>query len=298
MNSSGYILARIASTFGIHRKTKRLSEAADEMHLLCQAEEILGEDIWEQVEELDEVHVNYWNLRKYQLAIIKLEKKLNKVNNVLEASQEERNAILNHTNEMCQTLEETRDGLIKQSEQIIVKRDEIILRAQQIKRRFEASRTKVAVLTTQDEDGHDGNNSDAIKEERTKLEGYKQEFTQLKKEREEIGGELSKLEIEIEQVDDKLSADRQRLRDESATAYQNIGQANRDKSKLSAEIGTIAEKKKQHFLEIGRYISTHTGTDPICTKICSEHTHLIAQMQSLRSSIALNHKLAVMAGKN
>ncbi len=296
MNSSRYILARIALSFGLTRKVKRLSEAADEMHLLCQAQEILGEDTWEQVEEVEAVHVDYWSLRKHQLAIDKLKKKIEVADAVLEASQEERNALLNQNNDVCEALEEERDDLIKQSEKIIAQRDEIIACAQQIKRRFEASQTKIEVLTTQDKDGHTEDNSSLIEEERMKVVGYKKDFVRLKKERKAIGNKIREFDVKIESVENKIAQDRKRLRSEASDAYQSIGQANRDKSKLSAEVGTIEDKKKQHFAEIGRYISTHVGSDPICTKICNDHSHLVAQIQNLRTSIALNQKLAAMAG--
>lgn len=295
MNSSRYLIARIALTFGLHRKNKRLSEAADEMHLLRQAEEILGEDVWEQTEDVEEISVEYWNLRKYQIAVSKLEKEIAKADTILDTSHDDRNTILNRTNEVCQALEVQRDELIRESERMIAKRDEIVGRAQQIKRRFEASRTKVMVLSEQDEAGHDGDNKLAIKEERNRLSGYKNDFARLKDDREAVGEQIHELDEKITAIEAELGNDRKRLREEASVAYQSIGKANRDKSKLRAEVGVIEGEMKQHFSEVGRYVSTHAGTDPTCTQICKEYSHLIAQMQSLRSSIALNHKLAAMA---
>ena len=295
MNSTRYIFARWALACGIHMKTKRLSEAAEEMHLLRQAEEILGEDVWEQVEEVEEVHIDYWTLRKHQLELAKLEEKIGDADTLLNSSHDERNTILNHTNEVCQELEESRDKLIKGSEELIAKRDEIISRAQQIKKRFDASRTKVAVLSSQETEGYNSDNKSTIEKERKKLAEYKNSFAKLKAERAEIGVELSDFDEKISKIEEELSEDRKKMRSEAASAYQNIGKANRDKSKLCADVGIIEEVKKQHFAEIGRYVSNHAGTDPICTQICKEHSHLVAQMQTLRSSIALNHKLAAMA---
>ena len=86
-----------------------------------------------------------------------------------------------------------------------------------------------------------------------------------------------------------------RLREEASEAYQSIGKANRDVSKLTAEVGLLDLKMQKHRCEIGRYVSNHAGSDATCRQLCKEHSHLVAQMQSLRSSIALNHKLATMA---
>ena len=83
---------------------------------------------------------------------------------------------------------------------------------------------------------------------------------------------------------------------EASEAYQSIGKANRDISQLSAEIGLIELGIQEHFCAIGRYVSNHASTNPVCRQICKDHLSLIAQMQSLRSSIALNNKLVSMAG--
>ncbi len=290
MNSSRYMIARLALSFGLNRKTKRLSEAADEMHILRQAEEILGEDVWEQAEEIEEISVEYWTLRKLILKQRELEDALGKAGAILDTSHEERNAVLNETNQACLALEKKRDELIGHSEALIAERDRVIARAQQIRRKFDASRTKVQVLSGED------NTHEIIKSERKKLAAYKVDFASLKEVRDEVGEKIQKLDDRITKIEAAIAEDRKKLRVEASSAYQSIGKANRDRSKLSAEIGLLEIEMKHHHCEIGRYVSNHAGTDPVCAKICRDHAHLIAQMQSLRSSIALNHKLAAMAG--
>jgi len=46
MNTILYIISRLLLPFSVSRKNKRLKEAAEEMHLLRQAEESLGADVW------------------------------------------------------------------------------------------------------------------------------------------------------------------------------------------------------------------------------------------------------------
>ena len=292
MNSSRYILARLALSFGLNRKGKRLTEAADELHLLRQAEEILGEEIWEHMETVDEVGVHYWNLRKYQIAIDKLEEQINIANESLDASQEIRNDILNQANEQSQPIAETRDELLKKSEKLTAKRDEIVARAQQIKRRIEASQTKLSVIVSENES--DGNQA-IIQAEQEKLAQFKADFILLKKERESVGHRIKDLDQELAAAEAELGDDRKRLREEAAVAYQGIGKANRNKSKLRAEVGVIEVEMRQHFHEIGKYASTHIDTEPVCAELCKEHSQLSAQIQTLRNSIALNHKLAAQA---
>lgn len=284
------MIARTLLSFGLHRKNKRLSEAADEMHLLRVAEEILGEDVWEQAEDIEDISVEYWTLRKLSIKKEKIGNSVSKAGVVLDTSHEERNAVLNQTNQACLALEKKRDQLIANSEALIAERDRVISQAQQIRRKFDASRTKVQVLSGE------ANTAEIIKGERSKLAGYKVDFSTLKTQRDEVGERIHALDEKITQIEAAIAEDRKKLREEASSAYQSIGKANRDMSKLTAEIGLIELQMVEHYGEIGRYISNHAGSDGVCTKICKDHAHLVAQMQSLRSSIALNHKLAAMAG--
>lgn len=289
MNSSRYIISRLMLSFGLHRKNKRLTEAADEMHLLRQAEEILGEDVWELAEDIEAISVEYWNLRKLKMDVANLRDAIQEADSLLNSSHEERNVILSQTNKECQALEAKRNDYIRESEQLIVQRDRTIAEAKLIKRKFEAARTKIQVL------GREGGDQAVIEAERQKIKGYKQDFQKLKATRDAIGEQIKGIDDKIMHVEETLGHDRKRLRDEASSAYQSIGKANRDISKLAAEVGVVESEMKLHFCEIGRHVSHNVGVDATCTQICKDHAHLVAQMQSLRSSIALNHKLAAMA---
>jgi hypothetical protein len=289
MNSSRYIIARLLLSFGWHRKNKRLVEAADEAHLLRQAEEILGEDVWQQTEDIEAISVEYWSLRKLKMDDAKLSDAIEEADLVLNSSHVERNEILTQTNRECQALEQKRSDYIKDSEVLIVQRDQTIAEAKLVKRRYEAARTKIQVL----EQG--GGNEAVIDAERQKIKSYKHDFSCLKKDRDAVGAKIQVIEDKIAHVEEALGHDRKRLRDEASIAYQSMGKANQDMSKLAAEIGTVESAMKIHFCEIGRFVSHNVGIDSTSTQICKDHAHLVAQIQSLRSSIALNHKLAAMA---
>ncbi len=119
MNSSRYIISRLLLSFGLHRKNKRLLEAAEEAHLLRQAEEILGEDVWEQVEDIEQISVEYWNLRKLRMEASKFEGAMTEAGDVLDSSHEERNEILSQTNKECQAIEEKRLGYRNEARELI-----------------------------------------------------------------------------------------------------------------------------------------------------------------------------------
>ena len=53
MTSTRYFIARIAQAFGYYQKSQRMGDAASEMHLLREAETMLGLSIWEKVENIE-----------------------------------------------------------------------------------------------------------------------------------------------------------------------------------------------------------------------------------------------------
>ena len=264
--------------------------------MLRQAEEILGEYIWEKVENIEAVNVEYWNLRKHQIAMEKLEGEIQGANEILEASHEKRNIILNDTTDTSAPLEETKEGLLAKSAKMAADRDAILAKAKQIKRNLEASATKVTVLKSQEEKGLGVDNQELIQQENDRQAAYKRDFVDLKKERERLRIEMEAMNCRISDIDVELNASRKRLRDKAVSAYHNIGEATRNQSKLRAEVGMNEQEMSLYFSEIGQYVSSNIDKDPACAEVCGDHATLVTQIQMLRNSIELNHKLAAKAG--
>ena len=79
MTTSRYLIARIGLAFGIQRRQRRMAEAASETHLLREAEQILGERIWENVEAVEELGIEYWNLRRLYAERERLRKEIDRL---------------------------------------------------------------------------------------------------------------------------------------------------------------------------------------------------------------------------
>ena len=90
MTSSRYLIARLAQTFGYFRRNQRMGDAASEMHLLREAEAQLGFAIWEKVEDIEELSVEYWNLRKFIKEKELIRKKIESCQVRLDKAHEER----------------------------------------------------------------------------------------------------------------------------------------------------------------------------------------------------------------
>jgi len=288
MTSTRFFLARIALAFGVSRRNQRMSDAAFETHLLREAEQILGSEVWERIEDVEELSAEYWNLRKLRHEREELEPALAKAEETLKKAHDERARLLNLATEAQQELEEQRAELMKELEEISKKRDEVVEEAKRIRKIYEGLKTKLAVLA--EEKG-----ADAVSEiEKTKrrIGELREEFENLKRQRTEIGAQLEEGDRKLGEIEKKLGERRKVRREEAGYIFQIIGDANRDISNFRAQLGVIDTREQQLYGEIGRYVSKNAQTNPKLAEIYKKSRGLIDIMAQLRKSIIMNRRLA------
>ena len=290
MTTTRYLIARFAQAFGFFRKGQRMSDAASEMHLLREAEAYLGSAIWEKVENIEALSVEYWNLRKLIKERDEVLRRLGECQEMLDRAHEERATLLNATPETNQELLEERAALLGELEQLAGKRDRIVADAREVRRAYVGLKMKLEVLTNESQSGT--NRAEELAKVRSRLVELKERFNALKRERIEIGELIEQGDAKLDLVDEKLREQRQQRRVQASEAFQIIGEGNKEISILRAESGVLDTRMRQLYAEIGRYVSRHANHDPACAAAASSHQGLVDVMRALRRSIALNHKLA------
>ena len=290
MTPTRYAVARIAQAFGYFRKGQRMSDAASEMHLLREAEAFLGAAIWERVENIEALSVEYWNLRKLVKERDEVRQRLDECQQRLDLAHEERANLLNSTPETNQELLDHRSQLLTELEQLAFKRDQIVADAREVRRSYTGMKTKLEVLAA--ETGNPGDRREEMAAVKARLLELKKRFDDLKIQRMEIGKLIEEGDARLDLVDEKLREQRQLRRAQASDAFQIIGEGNKEISLLRAESGVIDTQMRQLYAEIGRYVSRHARHDPACAAAAASHQGLIDVMRALRRSIALNHKLA------
>lgn len=290
MTSTRYIIARFAQAFGFFRRSQRLGDAASEMHLLREAEAHLGAAVWENVEGIEALSVEYWNLRKLVKERDLIRSKLATCQTNLEQAHADRALLLNSTPEFHQDLFDQRTALLAELEQLTHKRDQIVADAREIRRAYVGLKMKLEVLGK--EAAASAEDRDALVQVRNRLLELKSRFAELKQERIRIGELIEAGDARVDLVDEKIQAYRQERRSRAADAFQVIGECNREISVLRAESGVLDTQMRQLYGEIGRYVSRHAGHDPVCAAASVSRRGLIDVMRALRRSIALNHRLA------
>ncbi|MDH4444640.1 MAG: hypothetical protein QE267_05880 [Akkermansiaceae bacterium] len=290
MTSSLYFIARIAQGFGYFRRNQRMAEAATEMHLLREAEAHLGFAVWESVGEIDQLSVEYWNLRRLIKEKESIKERLDASNELLEEAQTTRIAILNSTPEAQQELLDERTKLLVELEELGRQRDEIIAEAREIRRFFDGMKMKIEVLN--DENQESSGKQEGLDKAQASLKESKIRFAELKEKRLEIGKLIEAGDAKIDAVDLKLDQLKKDRRSDAAESFQAISEGNREVSSLRAEIGVLDTQMRQLYAEIGRYVSRNATHVPACSRVAVPHRSLVDIMRALRRSIALNHRLA------
>ncbi len=291
MTSSRYLIARVAQTFGYFRRNQRMADAASEMHLLREAEAQLGMAIWQKVEEIEELSVEYWNLRKFIKEKELIRKKIGDCQIELDRAHEERASRLNNTPEVHQELMNQRILLLTDLETLAQRRDEIVAEAREVRRTYEGLKMKLEVLTNELKGPEAG--EEEIAEVKTRLADLKLKFSDLKKQRLLIGVEIKAEDAKIDLVDEQLNEKKNNRRLHVSEVFQVISDGNKDISILRAENGLLDTQMRQLYAEIGRFVSRNTHRNPACAAAAaSSHQGLVDVMRALRRSIALNHRLA------
>lgn len=287
MTSTRYFICLVAQAFGYRRKNIRLSDAAGETHLLKEAESHLGKAIWNQVENIEALSVEYWNLRKLIKERDRVAETLETLQIRLTEAHDERASLLSISNEHYQDLLEERKVIFDKLEELARERDLIVAQAREIRRKYEGEKTKQEVLTK--EGNHSEEDSAKIGE---RLAELKADFAALKAQRLEIAEKIATGDAEIDSIEMEIQNRKTQRRKKASEAFQQIGDANQEISTLRAELGVLDTRMRQLFGQIGRHVSRNAANDPECWKASREHHGLVDVMAALRKSIHLNHKLA------
>ena len=286
MTSTSYYFALIAKSFGIERRNKRVLEASSEMSLLREAEYHLGLVLWEKIEPIEELSVEYWNLRKQMKGFTEMRKKMDELNEQLTELQLQRAEILNSENPEQLEVEMQRSQLMLYMEKLTNERDMVLRRAKELRRVHEGLLTKIEVIK------RDKYPEEKIIEVEQSIDDLKKEFRELKLRRQELAEALDQGDRDIDENEKKLAAFKQVKRDEAALIFQELGLINRELSQLRSEVGSVESEIRQLQSEVGRYISRYTKRNPVCDKVAKPERAMVEVMRMLRISISMNRKLA------
>ena len=285
MTRSRFYILRLGQAFGIKFTSKHGAAAANESHLLRDAEEILGSLVWRDLENVEALSMEYWRLRKLTKEHDTLLADIADAQNILSTSHNKRAAYLEEVVGSTKELVDEREKLLGQYDRLTAERDLILGEARSIKRRHDGIKAKLEVLAEEGKSDEDG-----YKESEEELLGLKKRFRSLRTRRDEVTTDLSELEKAMEDLDKDIEERRSKAKTESSEDFDNISKANRDISLTRGKINQLEDEIQSLLLEVGRHLCENQD-DPEVADLLRPHRRLISQIKILRDSVHMNRIL-------
>lgn len=289
MTLSKYLVLRLAIHFGYTRKNVRIGNVASESMLLKEAETFLGEAVWEKIDQIEELSMEYWNLRKLNQEYQRISMEIQQLQSELDKTHEIRAGLLKNINEPIHDLSKQRLEVISTIDQLTRKRDRITARVAEAQRNYDGLKVKIEVLSKE------GNKLVEVEKTTQRLESSRAEIAAVLAEKENNVAAINDANSRLRIIDEKISDQKNHGKSKAMETSQNIGDTNQQISTRRAQLNTIISQMRQLYLEIGRYMSRHSKTNPQCRKICRDLRGLIDVMAALQRSIYYNSRLAELS---
>lgn len=286
MTRSRYLLALVLQKFGVTLKTRRLTEASYEAHLMQDGEEILGAFCWREVGEIEELSFEYWTLRGLDRKRKELLEKINRAEARMTEAQERKMAIRRPGQNEDHPPARQRAELAEKLESLREQAKAISARAQQTRKKHEALKVKLRILK---EEG--SASEEEVASCRTGLAELRETFSGQKEELDEITQKIASDQSRLRALDERLGKELQLSESEANEAYGAISQANRDITNFQAELSTIEEEQAKLFRDIGHFLNLQSKRSD-CQTVCKKHRALLTQLKLLFQSIQLNRALS------
>ena len=287
MTQTRFFVLRLAKIFGYSRKNSRLTDAATETHLLKEAETHLGRAVWKDVENIENISVEYWNLRNFAKERDRVAEELKECKDYLDQAHEERAGLLNANSDAFQDLIKERKTIFAEMETAARERDMVISKAREVRRSYDGLKMKLEVLTN--EGDHTDDELDRIS---CRMAELKLSFADLKEERTTIADKIDIGHARIDEIEIEIDTRKKDRRGQASEAFQDIGDANQRLSSLGSEMGLLNSKMDLLFSQIGRHVSRQSHVDPACREVTKKYKGMVEVMHALRRSIQFNHQLA------
>ncbi len=280
-----YGFAVLLQSFGLVRKNKRMTEAAYELHLMQDGEDLLGNLCWRKVEHIEELSMQYWNLRKLEREQAEFVEKIEQAEITLQGAQNLRADAADRSKGAGQELVEERESLFDVIDKMNQQRNEIMIEAELVKRRYEALRMKAKVLK---EEGSE--QTEQFQTTRKELITLKETFVETREKLKSVDANIAEKDRETEaiqaQIDEKIKG----TKGEAAETFSLISKANRDISSHKAQLGLLLEEQSRLFREVGHFLNMNSQRKD-CREATRGHRGILEQVRVLRKSINWNRAL-------
>lgn len=286
MTRTRYLIASLLRTFGVTRKNKRLTDAAYEMHLMQDGEEILGAFCWPQTEPIEDLETAYWNLRRLEKEKQEILSKVRKAEDILGGAHQQKFKAITSSREKESPFNDTILSLNTKIKEFTIDHDACASRALAIKKRHGALKMKLQVLQNER-----GKNEAEVQECLKTLASLRQAFMEEKDALAAAKRRIVAAKEELDNFREGASKSLQESNAETSEAYSRISQANKDITHHRAKLALIEDEQAVLYREVGHFLNLNARRRD-CQNACRQHRAILSQIQLLQASIRRNRALA------
>lgn len=285
MTKSKYYTYLVLKSFGAKIAQRRLADATHEMHLLKDAQELLGFYNSDHIEEIDELKTEYWEIKNLKKQIDDLEEEEDEIQESLHDAIQKKNEVGEGGGSAEEELDNKINELVDQREEYLEKRTTIFNEGKRVRKVYDGLKAKMDYFIN-DLDEDDPERLDTAK----RLEDCVTELTFLKGERDSIVSVIENIENQIQGKEDELNDIKAESDFESFTSYSDVGGKNKKLTEIRSRRAILQNNLDKNVRYVGRFLFANRKDREVngCIK---SHREIVHQANALRKSIILNHKL-------
>ena len=286
MTPTGYFFAKALNALGLARIEKRRTAAAFETHLLADSEQIIGEFVWESLENIEEVSTEYWKLRKLRIKQNELETKAEKLAQILDNTQEQRTQDLEQVSEGSHGMVSEHSKITESIKRLNQEKEDLLREGRAIKRTHRGLKTKLEVLL--EESGEESKS--VVESTRNQLKEKRIKFEKIREQASALDSNLSEQQLKLTELNKKIKEANSGVRKNAEQQFSVIGKTNKELTNIRGKQGLIKSKQLELYCSIGKFVLCN-GKDPEIKKATKRQKQLLSLIEEVRKSSLRHHKL-------
>lgn len=286
MTRAKYLQTKLLIKLGIGPSDRVRVTAATEAHLLRDAEGTIGNLAWEDVESIDNLSSDYWELRKLAKRHHEISAKIEPIAKELQLAQESRKALLENNSDKTSSKSRQRDENKRQSERLGRERTSIIAEGLELRRKLNGLQTKIEVISEESS----GTSELQLQNARSEITENEERFEKLRRRRSAVEDKIKQLHEEETQLSEDLEREERGTKDEMKAQFNEISRLNKELTDYGNELGGIHKEAEPLYTSIGKYLISHAYDSEVKTAT-KKHRALLKLVDKIQDSYTRNQEL-------
>ena len=284
MTHDKFLIMRMLKLFGVVKSSKFLSHATSEMQTLRDGLEILGFYNRENIEPIDELKAEYWEILVTQNKIVELQEDETHLKEQLQSALSEQGQYLSQKDSQTNQLHDELTALISRREELAVHQNDIINEGRKVRKIYDGLLAKKKYYM------QDGVAIEGEADIDEKLATCVSQLQVLKQKRDKAVLDYQETVDQINHHEQLLDTARSGTMHDSMHTQQNVGETNKNISNNRVEQTRLKNKLSDTYYNIGKFLYDHRRNKAV-RKCIKSQARILKQVTALSNSIKLHRRL-------